>query len=126
MLARPPHSACCALIHTPMFPAILSHRTGRDCIFLECLRTGSDTETLSHSHTTGKHYRAESFKFKKEKKSSLQTQLMPLSPSETCGGGECACFRSAGGSDSDNMPQNSVQKRGFVLLLIKVKLLSDV
>lgn len=125
VFARPLRSACCAPIHTPMFPATLSHKTGNDCIFLECLGTGSDTETVSHSHTTGKHYRAESFKLQK-KKNSPQNQLMQLSPTETHGGGKCACFCFAGGFDSDNAPQNSVQERGFVLLLIKVKLLSDV
>lgn len=35
-------------------------------------------------------------------------------------------FRFTGGFDLENGPQNSVQKRGFVLLLIKVKLLLNV
>lgn len=35
-------------------------------------------------------------------------------------------FRFTGGFDLENVPQNSVQKRGFVLLLIKVKVLLNV
>lgn len=69
----------------------------------------------------------ESFKFqkkkKRKKKQPIKSSLCSLVTRKREEEGKVRRFLITGGFDLENAPQNSVQKRGFVLLLIKIKLL---